>query len=57
MSNYKQLVIPNIAIRTKVGSINPQPTITGAVTPFELHFDGLKKLALQNKDGLIWAGN
>jgi hypothetical protein len=52
---YKQLTISGLTIRTKVGSVNPQPTATGG-TSLELHLDGLKKLVLQNKDGLIDPG-
>ena len=45
---FKGLSIPNLTIRTKVGSVNNDETLP--------NFDGLKKLVLQNKDGLIDSG-
>lgn len=62
-NNYRNFKIRSIEIRTKVGSINSskdlqtekrEPALNKATTDlFTYHSDGLKKLVLQNKDGIL----
>ncbi|MGN6297112.1 MAG: carboxypeptidase-like regulatory domain-containing protein [Ginsengibacter sp.] len=61
--DYKNFRLTGIRIRTKVGSINPSEQeqsdiiaseqIPSAENLFTYHLDGLKKLVLQNKDGVL----
>jgi hypothetical protein len=61
--DYNNLKLSGIQIRTKVGSINPSAQeqsdiiasgkIPSAENLFTYHLDGLKKLVLQSKDGVL----
>jgi len=62
-NDYKNFRLSRIHIQTKVGSINPPADkqkeiidsgqIPSAENLFTYHLDGLKKLVLQNKDGVL----
>lgn len=52
--DYQAAMVSGISVRTKVGSVNTQ-NAAGA-NDNQPHMDGLKKLVLQNKDGLIQPG-
>ncbi|MBO9618708.1 MAG: carboxypeptidase-like regulatory domain-containing protein [Niabella sp.] len=53
-NDYQAAMAAGISIRTKVGSINARNTAETDDSP--PHMDGLKKLVLQNKDGVIEPG-
>ncbi|MEO6813027.1 MAG: carboxypeptidase-like regulatory domain-containing protein [Ginsengibacter sp.] len=63
IDEYETLKLTGVQLRTKVGSINPSEQeqndiigsgqIPSAENLFTYHADGLKKLVLQNKDGVL----
>lgn len=54
-NEYQDLMAGGLSIRTKVGSINKRDATETSNSP-DPHMDGLKKLVLQNKDGVIQPG-